>query len=72
MQDWTLSAAMSNDDSLRKHLLELLSGGQAHATFDQVVEDFPFEKTGVRPKGAPASRLPSPAAPRVVARDPAG
>ncbi len=46
---------MSNDESLRKHLLELLRGDQAHATFDQVVEGFPFEKTGIRPKGAPHS-----------------
>jgi hypothetical protein len=46
---------MPNDDSLRKHLLDLLSGGQAHAAFDRVVGDFPFEKTGIRPRGAPHS-----------------
>jgi uncharacterized damage-inducible protein DinB len=46
---------MSNDTALREHLVELLHGGHAHATFDQVVRGFPFEKTGVRPRGAPHS-----------------
>jgi hypothetical protein len=43
---------MPNDASLRNHLLELLHGGHAHATFDDVVKDFPPGKTGVRPSGA--------------------
>lgn len=43
---------MPNDASLRNHLLELLHGGHAHATFDDVMKDFPPEKAGVRPSGA--------------------
>ena len=42
---------MNTDGSLRKHLLELLDGGQAHATFDQVVDDFPPKLRGEVPKG---------------------
>jgi uncharacterized damage-inducible protein DinB len=36
-------------------LLELLRGGHAHATFDDAVKKLPFDKTGVRPRGAPHS-----------------
>lgn len=46
---------MNSDRSLRKHLLELLDGGQAHATFDQVVDDFPAKLRGEVPKGLPHS-----------------
>jgi hypothetical protein len=42
---------MSTDQSLRKHLLELLEGGHAHATFDQVINDFPAKFRGEIPKG---------------------
>lgn len=42
---------MSQDANLRRHLLDLLRGGNAHATFDQVVEDFPLTSIGVRPPG---------------------
>jgi hypothetical protein len=31
------------DKSLRKHLVELLQGGNAHATFDQAVANFPVD-----------------------------
>ena len=44
-----------NDQSLRKHLLELLDGAQAHATFDQVIADFPARLRAEIPKGLPHS-----------------
>jgi hypothetical protein len=45
---------MKPDDtaSLRSHVLELLDGGQAHATFDEVIKGLPVELRGKRPKGA--------------------
>jgi uncharacterized damage-inducible protein DinB len=47
--------AMTNDADLREHLIQLLRGGHAHASFDDVVRDFPPDKAGDRPKGAPHS-----------------
>ena len=44
---------MSNDAALREHLIQLLRGGHAHATFDDAVKSFPPDKIGIRPKGAP-------------------
>ena len=46
---------MNTDQSLRKHILELLDGGHAHATFDQVVNDFPAKFRGEIPNGLPHS-----------------
>lgn len=46
---------MNTDQSLRKHLLELLDGGHAHAGFDQVIADFPAKLRGEIPKGLPHS-----------------
>jgi len=46
---------MDSDQSLRKHLLELLDGGQAHAAFDDVIADFPAGKREEIPKGMPHS-----------------
>ena len=46
---------MKNDTDLRKHLLELLDGGHAHATFDNVIGDFPVKLRGEVPKGLPHS-----------------
>jgi hypothetical protein len=43
---------MSQDASLREHLITLLTGGNAHATFDAAVKNFPAELRGKRPKGA--------------------
>jgi DinB superfamily len=43
---------MSEDRSLRNHLLYLLRGGGAHASFEQVIADLPAELRGVRPEGA--------------------
>jgi len=46
---------MNTDQSLRKHLLELLDGGHAHAAFNDVVADFPTGKRGAIPEGVPHS-----------------
>ncbi len=43
---------MANDKSLREHLVKLLDGGQAHATFDAAVKGLPAELRGKRPRGA--------------------
>jgi hypothetical protein len=43
------------DLALREQLIEMLNGGQAHSTFDDVVNGFPSDQTGIRPKGAPHS-----------------
>jgi hypothetical protein len=44
-----------NDAELRRHLIELLEGGNAHIGFADVVRDFPVERAGVRPEGSPHS-----------------
>ncbi len=46
---------MNSDQSLRKHLLELLDGGHAHASFDNVVADFPAQLRGEKVSGLPHS-----------------
>ncbi len=46
---------MSNDAVLREHLIQLLQGGNAHATFEQATSGFPHDLIGKRPKGAPHS-----------------
>jgi uncharacterized damage-inducible protein DinB len=38
-------------DEVRKQLVALLDGGQAHATFADAVADFPAELRGMVPKG---------------------
>lgn len=43
------------DVELRKQLLALLQGGQAHATFEAAVQDLPFELQGVVPERLPYS-----------------
>jgi hypothetical protein len=43
---------MNEQESLRRHVLELLTGGQAHATFDAAVKGLPAELRGKRPRGA--------------------
>ena len=45
----------SGTDEIRRQLLALLRGGQAHVTFDDAVKDFPVEKRGVVPDGLPYS-----------------
>jgi hypothetical protein len=46
---------MTNDKSLREHLLNVLDSEQAHIKFDDAVKDFPPELRGKRPDGAPHS-----------------
>jgi uncharacterized damage-inducible protein DinB len=46
---------MPNDTALREHVMKLLEGGQAHATFENAVRGFPLDRVGVRPKGLPYS-----------------
>lgn len=43
------------DTELRRHLIQLLTEGNAHMTFEDVVKDFPVEKAGIRPAGSPHS-----------------
>jgi hypothetical protein len=44
-----------HDQALRKHLLDLLGGGGAHAKFDDVIDDFPPKLRGAKPPGLPHS-----------------
>jgi DinB superfamily len=44
---------VKDSDALRKHLLELLTGGHAHATFDKTVANLPANLRGKKVKGAP-------------------
>jgi hypothetical protein len=46
---------MEGDSVFREQLVEFLRGGHAHATFDDVIRDFPLDRIGVRPAGAPHS-----------------
>jgi hypothetical protein len=46
---------MPHDEALRDHLVQLLEGGHAHATFDQATRGFPIDRAGVRPPGSPYS-----------------
>jgi len=41
-----------HDGSLRKHLLDLLTGSNAHADFEAAIKDLPAELRGKRPQGA--------------------
>ena len=43
---------MDTDRSLRKHLIKMLEGGEAHATFDDAVTNMPTALQGKIPKGA--------------------
>ena len=43
------------DQTLREHLLYLLGGGGAHATFDDVVKDWPAKLRGTKPEKLPHS-----------------
>ncbi len=48
-------ASEDSDQALRRHLLSLLKGGQAHTTFDDAVADFPPELRGKKPGSLPHS-----------------
>ncbi len=43
---------MENDTALREHVVNLLKGGGAHASFDEAVKDMPVGLRGKRPRGA--------------------
>jgi hypothetical protein len=43
---------MPHDDALRQHLIDLLTGSNAHADFNAAVKGFPVELRGQRPRGA--------------------
>jgi hypothetical protein len=43
----------NHDQALRQHLLELLRGGSAHATFDDVIKDLPAKLYGKKPENFP-------------------
>jgi hypothetical protein len=43
---------VKNDQGLREHLLYLLKGGGAHASFDKAIEGLPVGLRGKRPAGA--------------------
>jgi hypothetical protein len=45
----------STDKQLRDHLVSLLKGGGAHATFDDAVKSMPEKLRGVKPEGLPHS-----------------
>jgi uncharacterized damage-inducible protein DinB len=44
--------AKNGDAALREHVLELLTGGHAHATFEQAVKNLSVELRGKVPNGA--------------------
>lgn len=44
-----------HDSSLRRHLLELLKGGSAHARFEEVIAGIPADLRGRTPAGLPHS-----------------
>jgi hypothetical protein len=46
---------MDKDKDLRKHLTDLLQGGNAHVKFDDVLADFPAELRGQKPANLPHS-----------------
>lgn len=45
----------SAETGLRRHLAALLTGGNAHITFQDAVAEFPVDKAGIRPNGSPHS-----------------
>ena len=43
----------NNDESIRKHVLSLLRGGNAHISFDNFIADFPVDACGRKIEGLP-------------------
>lgn len=43
---------MANDTELRRHVVNLLKGGDAHVDFDGALKDLPAKLRGKRPEGA--------------------
>src|SRR5258708_34140613 len=50
-----MSAQADQNPELRKQLVALLQGGQAHVTFDDAIKDFPAELRGTVPANLPYS-----------------
>jgi hypothetical protein len=50
-----MASQQSTELSLRQHLVKLLEGGSAYATFDKIIADFPANRRGEIPKGLPHS-----------------
>lgn len=44
---------MKETDALRRHVLDLLSGGHAHVDLEAALRGFPVKLRGKKPKGAP-------------------
>lgn len=44
---------MKDGKSMRKELLQLLEGGNAHFTFEEVIADLPFECINLKPPNTP-------------------
>lgn len=42
---------MTNEAALHEHVINLLTKGQAHVTFDDAVKNLPLDLRGKRPKG---------------------
>jgi len=47
------SASWPQERALRRHLLELLRGGNAHLTFDEAIAGLPPKLRGAKPPGLP-------------------
>ena len=44
---------MESDTLVREHLLDVLRGGNAHMTFDDMIVDFPLESINTKPPHVP-------------------
>ncbi len=55
--------------SLRQHLLELLKGGHAHATFEDAIKNLPAKLRGAKPENFPHSAWMSVEHIRIAQRD---
>jgi DinB superfamily len=49
------SSAAEHDKSLREQLLALMTGGNAHADFEDAIRNLPADLRGKRPEGSPHS-----------------
>ncbi len=50
-----MATQKSQDKILREHVVYLLTGGGAHASFDEAVKGMPEKLSGVKPEGLPHS-----------------
>jgi hypothetical protein len=55
MSDKESTMKQTSETDLRKQLVALLHGGQAHATFDHAIKDFPADLRGTVPPSLPYS-----------------